>query len=386
MSSMTIKTFLGCAKALPANISIMTRGETGIGKSQITRKLARHFKLPVIDRRLSQMTEGDMIGLPSTDGNVTRFNPPDWYKTCCDSPHVLYLDELNRGTPETMQAAFQIVLDRELNGWKLHPETRVYCSINAGAQYTVNEVDPALLRRFWVIDLEPTLEDWVEWATAAEEPIPDHPGGKISDELVDFLRTNVCWLDPPSNPDPGKVHPTRHSWQRLDASVKAANLFDGMNKETVEKPEGSLLYSLSLGFIGTEAAIALLGYFKTIDSNVTADDVLNKGYDKVKAKLLKAGQEKMNILSGKVAELVLTHNKITKKQGENLEKMMWDLPFELRINMWQKLVSPGHEKIDLIRSFHKYVVPAVLDVFGVPYGEAGLNVTPKIPQFMQDQK
>ena len=77
---------------------------------------------------------------------------------------ILFLDEINRASVEVQQCAFQIVLDRELNGMKLHPETRLYSAINEGTHYQVNEMGPALTRRFWVVDLEPTTEDWLEWA------------------------------------------------------------------------------------------------------------------------------------------------------------------------------------------------------------------------------
>ena len=161
-NSMSIHTTIAVVPRLPANSSVLIRGDHGIGKSQIVRQIARLVaaaeqieNFEVIDRRLSQMTEGDMVGLPSTDGEVTRFNPPEWYKRACLKPCALFLDEFNRGTNEVMQAGFQIVLDRELNGNKLHPQTRVFAAINTGAAYTVNEMDPALLDRFWTIDLKP---------------------------------------------------------------------------------------------------------------------------------------------------------------------------------------------------------------------------------------
>ena len=103
MTTMQIRTFLKVAPLLPKETSILLRGAHGIGKSQIVRQVAQviatnnHFaNFEVIDRRLSQMSEGDMIGLPSTDGEVTRFNPPGWYKHACDVPVCLFLDELNR--------------------------------------------------------------------------------------------------------------------------------------------------------------------------------------------------------------------------------------------------------------------------------------------------
>ena len=84
---MTIKTFVRVAAKLPTWTSVLLRADHGLGKSQVVRQLGRIFRdndeklgdYPVIDRRLSQMSEGDMIGLPSTDGETTRFNPPDWY-------------------------------------------------------------------------------------------------------------------------------------------------------------------------------------------------------------------------------------------------------------------------------------------------------------------
>ena len=99
MTTMSIKTFINVAAKLPVETSVLLRGNHGIGKSQVVRQVARGFGLPVIDRRLSQMSEGDMIGLPSTDGEVTRFNPPDWFKTACTKPMCLFLDELNRAPP-----------------------------------------------------------------------------------------------------------------------------------------------------------------------------------------------------------------------------------------------------------------------------------------------
>ena len=62
---MNIKTFTNIASSLPADVSVLVRGPHGIGKSHIFRQIADSFGVDLIDRRLSQMTEGDIIGLPS---------------------------------------------------------------------------------------------------------------------------------------------------------------------------------------------------------------------------------------------------------------------------------------------------------------------------------
>ena len=56
---MDIKTLKSVAANLPANISVLMRGPTGIGKSQVARAMADHFELPFLDVRLSTMSEGD---------------------------------------------------------------------------------------------------------------------------------------------------------------------------------------------------------------------------------------------------------------------------------------------------------------------------------------
>jgi hypothetical protein len=368
MSSMSVKTLLAVAPLLPETTSVLLRGPHGIGKSQVVRAISRivssntRQSLELIDRRLSQMTEGDIVGLPSTDGEVTRFNPPDWFKRACVSPCTLFLDELNRATPEVMQAAFQIVLDRELNGWKLHPATRVFAAINHSAEYTVNEMDPALLDRFWTIDLTPTVEDWLDWARG---------DGGIHSTLVDFIAANDKWLDTPKATEPGKVAPSRRSWERLSNALVSAGVADD--------PNNALFYPMCLGYVGPEATIAFHSFAKTIDNQVSGKDVLDM-YPKVKSKIAKLGQEKQNIVIEKVAEHIKKAGALTDKQGPNLAAFMKDLPGELRVSAWSKLTqAAGTDNVDLAKAIHKHCVESVLGVFGVSSEAAkeALSATPK---------
>ena len=47
-----------------SKLPVLLRGRHGIGKSQVVFQLGEQLDLPVIDRRASQMTEGDLLGLP----------------------------------------------------------------------------------------------------------------------------------------------------------------------------------------------------------------------------------------------------------------------------------------------------------------------------------
>ena len=61
-----------------ARYPVMLRGRHGIGKSCVVYQFANTVGLPVVERRASQMTEGDLVGLPVIKGETTTFNPPEF--------------------------------------------------------------------------------------------------------------------------------------------------------------------------------------------------------------------------------------------------------------------------------------------------------------------
>jgi len=162
------KTFSEVVKHVTAvRKPVLLRGRHGIGKSTVVYQYADSINMPIVERRASQMTEGDLVGLPSIEDSSTQFNPPDWFKQACDEPVVLFLDEVDRATLEVRQGIFELTDSRKLNGHVLHPDTLVFAAVNGGEhgeQYQVGEMDPAELDRWTVFDIEPTLEDWLTWA------------------------------------------------------------------------------------------------------------------------------------------------------------------------------------------------------------------------------
>ena len=205
---MDIKTFQNVAHRLPAEMAILMRGPTGVGKSFLGKAIAEGEGKPFIDVRLSVMSEGDVAGYPDLEGmkknGIMTMCMPSWFMRAVKEPVVLMLDEMNRALPGVQQSAFQLVLDRELGNdedgvpYKLHPETRIIAAVNHGAEYDVNDMDPALLRRFWVCDIEPTSTDWIEWANE----------NGIDSVMIDFIRQNPAHLRvDPTQVEPGTVAP-----------------------------------------------------------------------------------------------------------------------------------------------------------------------------------
>jgi MoxR-like ATPase len=79
---------------------VLIRGRHGVGKSETVYAFAKSIGKRVVERRASQMTEGDLVGLPVVEGNRTSWNPPDWFKDACDNGVVLFMDEIDRAVQE----------------------------------------------------------------------------------------------------------------------------------------------------------------------------------------------------------------------------------------------------------------------------------------------
>ena len=186
---------------------VLIRGRHGIGKSCVVYQTGERRGLPVVERRASQMTEGDLMGLPSVDGNSTKWNAPDWFKSACDKAVLLFLDEVDRATLEVRQGIFELTDSRKLNGWHLHPDTIILAAVNGGehgANYSVGEMDPAELDRWTCFDIEPTVEDWLTWGK-----------DNVCTLVWDFINQNRNHLEHNDDPEPNKVYPSRRSWHRF---------------------------------------------------------------------------------------------------------------------------------------------------------------------------
>ena len=343
---MDIKTFKSVASKLPAEIAVLMRGPTGVGKSHLARAAADEIGLPFIDVRLSTMSEGDVGGYPDIEGmketGVMTFCMPSWFVRATKEPVVLMLDEMNRALPGVQQSAFQLVLDRELgndqdgNPYRLHPETRIFAAVNAGAEYDVNDMDPALLRRFWTIDLEPTNADWIEWAKTEG----------LDEVLVDFIRQNSAhWRVDPSAVEPGTVTPTPASWHRLDTSLShmgwSPSKFAG--KET---PAG--FYATVLGFVGVEAAIAFKGFVKDYERQISAEDIVEGRIHHSEFMDLPAGTK--NSVIDKIADHC-KDNEWTMEQAENVAAFGQNIGGENTVQLWNRVSSSNN--LPNIQKLHK---------------------------------
>ncbi|MEK9694731.1 MAG: AAA family ATPase [Candidatus Poseidoniales archaeon] len=319
--SVDFKTFVSLAPAVSAaRLPVLLRGRHGIGKSQVVYQLAANAGLPVVERRASQMTEGDLVGLPSVEGNRTSFNPPDWFKQACEEPVVLFLDEVDRATLEVRQGIFELTDSRKLNGHHLHEDTLIFAAVNGGEhgeQYQVNEMDPAELDRWSVWDIEPTVEDWLSWAKQ-----------NVDGLIWDFINQNRNHLEHAGDIEPNKRYPSRRSWDRLDKVLKQAEALEA----------GAPMFNLAQSFVGFEAAVALNDFAQNYERVVTVEQLLNG--ERQEALAAFSLNEHCALIEKVEAEEVLKAE-ISDEHLSNLANYFVMLPSEAAMKLWGVISQSG---------------------------------------------
>ena len=325
------KTFVSVAPhVLASKKPLMLRGRHGVGKSELVYQVARDMAMPVVERRASQMTEGDLVGLPRTDGNVTSFCPPDWLDECCNHARILFLDEVDRAIPEVRQGIFELADSRKIFGNTLHPDTVLVAAVNGGehgSQYQVGEMDPAELDRWTVFDVEPSTEDWLAWAKS-----------NTVDIIWDFINQNRSHLEHTDDFEPNKVYPSRRSWKRLNDCLASANMVEAHNPT---------IFHLACGFVGFEAGVAFNDFVKNYERQVTVEMVLDDG------NIEKTKDFNINdhcALIEKMDASEVFNAQLTDQQCVNLANYFVSLPSEAVMKLWQAL---GKGETVNVTSFHK---------------------------------
>ena len=360
--SLSMREFQALAVVLSAEIPIMIRGRHGIGKSQSVYQIAKKLGLPVIERRLSQMTEGDIIGLPDLDAKATEFRPVRWLIDACENPVVLFLDELNRAIKGVEQATFQLADSRAFYGHKLHPETRIITACNIGENYNVEQFDPAAISRYAIIDLDPTIEDFFAWGQETNEETGQQ---NIDSCLIDFLRSNPMYLEHTSTFEPNVKYADRRAWARANKELVRLGLY--------QKPEGVLFNHIVSSIVGPMAGPAFWKFAIEREKDISALDVLTN-WGKVK-KRLPADQV---LRSTKIIEIAwklsphVSKNKLDEKQIKQLALFLSDASNhpEAPLVVWQGIYENEENLLAAYREGALASVPQVAR--GLPKGDLAI--------------
>ena len=236
----------------PADHNIMLVGRHGIGKSEILTDYFNKKGMPVVALFLGQMSDpGDLLGLPNKNEATgkTTFMPPYWFPVD-GKPIVLFLDELNRARPEILQTIMDLALNRKLAGRELPRGSRIISAVNAGDEYQLTDLDPALVSRFNIMNFRPTVQEWLLWARKAG----------VDSRVIDFIEENPIWLDKDPDAKEGAdtgldKTPDRRGWKRVSDIVKGTTNLGGVMTKAISAVVGAKAASAFLNNVSARKIV-----------------------------------------------------------------------------------------------------------------------------------
>lgn len=257
----------------PKDQNILLIGKHGIGKSEIISKYYANLGMKVEPLFLGQMSDpGDLLGFPKEkkvmiediEREIMSFLPPQWWTY--DVPLCLFLDEINRARPEILQVVMDLALNKKIGGRELPKGSVVVAAANFGDEYQLTDLDPALVSRFNIYELDPTADEWISWAAKSG----------VHANVISFINSDNDQLDPKfdENADSMNKTPDRRAWCKVS---------DVMHK--TNKKLGMVQIKLLSGIIGSGAVSLFKRHLDALVSIEPRDLLYAKSFKNVETEL-----------------------------------------------------------------------------------------------------
>ena len=330
---MDIRTLKKTIERTPLTQAIGIEGKHGIGKSEIISQMFKDLGYRMIYLFVGQASDaGDLIGLPdkvdavfkNEDGEeyvakITTFAPPKWWPRDPQEKICIFLDEANRGKPEISQCLMDMLLNRKLNGMQLPTNTRIVGAWNPidDGFYQVEEPDPAWLDRWNVYTLDPSVEEWMDWAWKAG----------VNNNVIGFISENRELLDPYISSSKeilkkykaGSVLPSRRSWHRVSQIMNEA--IKDNDQFWVDSDNGlGLLKEMVAGVVGVHAASAFGNYVRTKGRGITIGVMMTDWKAEYEKTIKHMSVQEQLQMNNQLEFFIVENEKLMKDQKQLLDK------------------------------------------------------------------
>ena len=158
--------------AIESGVAVFLHGPSSEGKSARVKQIDPTCEIIYLRNATPESLNGKSVYNGST-GEMMDV-PPTWLKKlqekCEKEPdrlHVVFFDEITNVLPSIQGIAFNIVLDREVNGiWKLPENARIVAAGNdMKDSLAANQLAEPLFNRFAHVYIKTTTEGWLKWAS-----------------------------------------------------------------------------------------------------------------------------------------------------------------------------------------------------------------------------
>ena len=321
----------GCIKS---NIAVFLHGASGDGKSSRVKELDPDLEIVYLRNASPDSLNGKSVYNPST-GQMLDIEPT-WYKNlvkkCVSEPdklHILFFDELTNALPSIQGMAFNIILDKEVNGkFRLPDNARIVAAGNdLDDSLAANKLAEPLFNRFAHVYIKTNINNWLNWAITTNN----------SYERLDYESINIKF----------KIHPSIYSYVASNSNVLRTP-FNGKTPNADPRKwemASHLLYTTNKpemlrALIGEELTADFIEYSKMVV--LTVQDVLNKNYDLVHIKAMNMSEKyatavSLSNVNDKYFKVIDKFMMLLGKEAKALFESLWSLNNEKRLEIIQEI-------------------------------------------------
>ncbi len=157
--------------AIESGVAVFLHGPSSEGKSARVKQIDPNCEIIYLRNATPESLNGKSVYNQST-GEMIDIKP-SWLKKieekCKREPnklHIVFFDEITNALPSIQGIAFNIVLDREVNGiWKLPDNARIVAAGNdMKDSLAANQLAEPLFNRFAHVYIKTTAQSWLNWA------------------------------------------------------------------------------------------------------------------------------------------------------------------------------------------------------------------------------
>lgn len=166
----------------------MLWGTRGVGKSSIVRQVAAHFKVPLVDLRLTTIEPVDIRGAIYADEKLAKtvWFAPEFLPGPDEPAGILFLDELTAADKRLQVSAYSLILDRRVGNYRLPDGWQVIAAGNASFHDAVsNDMGTALADRMFHFNVQTVIDAFLAHAVAQD----------FAPEVMAYLRVRPDKLD-----------------------------------------------------------------------------------------------------------------------------------------------------------------------------------------------
>ena len=247
-------------------------GEAGIGKTSLVKRICNEENYYLVNIDANLLKEGEIGGLPIVEAGRTRY--ATHYKlteideAISDNKYdgvLLFIDELNRCEHAVQQELMNLILNREINGYKLYDNVKIVAAMNPSnkydgfedSDYQVVDMDRAQEDRFVWVELSSDIKEWIKWAMSDEVKVHDH--------IIEFLSNFPEYLNVTNSNESIKATP--RSWERV---AKSYNVY----LKNTENYSIDTFYNVVKGNVGVSIATDFINYIKNIKNPLIKSEEL----------------------------------------------------------------------------------------------------------------